>query len=260
MPEEQDAWLETLGVRFESSDEDSSAADVAGVTSDNASDSAPDAAADVADDATGVAGQIARADIVGAPGGSTLVVDDPIGVLPLISASPAGSAGRAFNVVVASTAKDGLLVAASVSGTLIGTVKISQPGGVTTLQNVQITALSASGAGSNITMTLESIPPRKSGPATLIMDDPIGELPLISASPASSGGREFNVVVASSAKDPLIFAASTFGKSVGTVKISLPGVVFTLRNVLITSLNISGAGAPIAMTLNSSSPAEVSAE
>jgi len=44
------------------------------------------------------------------------------------------------------------------------------------------------------------------------------------------------------------------------VKISLPGVVFTLRNVLITSLNISGAGAPIAMTLNSSSPAEVSAE
>ena len=147
--------METLGVTwFKSSDDDSSAADVAGVTSGNAPDSAPGPATEVLDDE-----QTAQTDISGgqgAPGSSTLIMDDPIGALELISSSQVDSAGRVFSVTVASSAKDGLLFAASVSGNSVGTVKISQPGGVTTLQNVLITGMNTTGPGSNISMTLES--------------------------------------------------------------------------------------------------------
>ena len=255
--------METLGVTwFKSSDDDSSAADVAGVTSGNAPDFAPAPDTEVLDDE-----QTAQTDITGgqdAPGSSTLVMDDPIGVLQLISSSQIDSAGRVFSVTVASSAKDGLLFAASVSGNSVGTVKISQPGGVTTLQNVLITGMNTTAPGSNITMTLESIPPkrRRGGPAssTLVMDDPIGVLQLISSSQVDSAGRVFNVAVTSSAKDALLFAASVSGSSVGTVKISQPGGVTTLRNVLITGMNTTGPGSNIFMTLESPRPAEISSE
>jgi hypothetical protein len=94
--------------------------------------------------------------------------------------------------------------------------------------------------------------------STLVMDPPIGALPMLSSSTGDSSGRVFTVVVASSAKDTLLFAASVSGKSVGTVKISLPAVVITLKDVLITSINVSGPGANILMTLESSSRAEFS--
>src|SRR6266404_9704172 len=100
MINEQDAWLETLGVTgFKSSDDESSEADEAGATTDNGFDpvSGPDTDASEAE-------QPAQADVTvgGGPSSSKLLMDAPIGVLELISSSRADSTGRVFSVVVAS--------------------------------------------------------------------------------------------------------------------------------------------------------------
>ena len=251
-PSKHDSWLEGLGVTgFTSSNDDTSAEDVTGVAADNASDSdAIDSGADVADSA---------ADITGGPGDSTLTMDQPIGVLQLISSSPSGSA---FNVVVASSAKDPLLFAAfaaSGAGASVGTAKISQPGGSTTIQNVTITALST-GPGSNVAMTLQSGSPKRTGPPTLTMDAPIGALPVISFAPADASRTQFDVTVASSAKDSLLLLASATGRSVGTVKLSQAGFTFTLRNTLIPAITFGAPGSNLRMTLQSASPAEFSSD
>ena len=130
MPDETDSWLEALGVTFKSFDDDSSASDVADATSGDAPESAPGFAAEVSD-----AEQTVETDITGgpgAPGNSTLVMDDPIGVLQLISSSQNDSSGLKFSVIVVGSEKDALLIAASVSGQSVGTVKISQPSGTIT--------------------------------------------------------------------------------------------------------------------------------
>src|SRR3954463_7931687 len=137
MPDEPDSWLETLGVTGLNSD--TSAGDFADESSDSASDSA---AAGVSDTDEAI-----ETDITGGPGdsdGSTLVMDDPIGVLQLLS-SQGDSSGLIFNVTVASSTKDPLLLIASATGQTFATAKISQGGSVTILQNASITALSKSG-------------------------------------------------------------------------------------------------------------------
>src|SRR4051794_6252929 len=141
MPDEPDLWVEGLGVTFNSADEDFSAPETARVTTGSAPGSSLDSAA--GEDAAEIsapdesdAGQVVPADIVGGPGdsdGSTLIIDAPIGVLQLLSSTQADAAGQKFNVTVASSAKDPLLFGASVAGTSVGTVKISQPAGTTTL-------------------------------------------------------------------------------------------------------------------------------
>src|SRR3954451_18353616 len=182
---------------------------------------------------TDVAGNGPGEDLVGAPGGSTLVMDDPIGTLSLISSSQTDATGRNFDVTVASSDRDALLLAAFASQRSFATVTISPPGG-TVLKNVVINALNTGpGATSSITMSLNSSPtgPSPGGAAgtTLVVDAPIGPLPLISSS--RQGASAFNVVVASSSKDPLLFLAAATGRSIGTVKLPAGGGVVVLQNV-----------------------------
>src|SRR4051794_37039299 len=109
----------------------------------------------------------------GAPGDATLVMDDPIGTLSLVSSSQTDAAGRQFSVKVRSSTKDPLLFAASATGQPVGTVRI----GGTVLQNVTIPSV-ATGTSGTVDMRLSSgtgTPPAPVG-STLVMDDPIGAL------------------------------------------------------------------------------------
>ena len=298
MPDEADSWVETLGVTWFQTAEDGASAGSAvasddGGGLDSAVESATDAAAssiagfvasdsggtsDVesdADSATGggfsndiedsdfqAAGQFAPADIVADPdtsGDSTLIVDPPIGVLQLRSSSQVDPVERVFNVVVDSSAKDALLFGASVTGTSIGTVKISQPTGTTTLKDVQITSINSSGG--TIAMTLESPPPKKKRPGApsspvLIIPPPIGTLPLLSFLQADKAGRTFDVTIPITTATPLLIASSASGKSLGTVQISTPDILVILRDAQISSINTNVSA--VQVRLESASPAEIS--
>ena len=198
--------------------------------------------------------------LTGGPGTQTLTMAEPIGVLELISFAPSGSSGREFQVIIVASAKDALLFGAVASGADVGTVKVSQSSGNTTLSNVIITSFSRSGAGASNTLTLESRPPRKqpSRPArsTITMANPIGVLRLISATSDDSRRQRFQVKVASSAKDALLFGAVASGQSVGTVKIAQTSGTTTLLDVQITSFQALVPDPEILMTLDASRSAE----
>jgi len=77
------------------------------------------------------------------------------------------------------------------------------------------------------------------GGLTVEMEPPIGMLQLISV---SRKGAVYEVTVASSSKDWLLFQAVASGDSVGTVKISQPSGTVTLKDVEITSIQSSTKG------------------
>jgi hypothetical protein len=295
MPDKADSWVETLGVKWFKSAEDAaptgtsdeasssndaldsevesaadaaanSVADSAGSDSsvasavESAADSATTGSSDEVEDSDFQApGQLAPADIVGDSDGSTLIVDPPIGVLQLRSASQVDSAGTVFDATVDSSAKDGLLLAALATGTSIGTVKISQPTGTTTLKNVLIMSLNSSGG--TVDMRLQSSPPKKKRPGApsspiLVIAAPIGSQPLLAFSPDDKAGRQFDVTIPITPSAALLLAAAASGQSLGTVQISTPDILNTLRDTQIASLN--GGTSTIQMRLESSSPAEIS--
>jgi hypothetical protein len=297
MADEADSWVETLGVTWFKTTEDAASSAASGdggnnesivdsvqsaaegaVTSltESASDagigSALEAAADaVTGDSDGdvedpnvLAGeQLAPPNIVADSDtdGSTLIVDPPIGVLQLRSSSQADATGRVFNVTVVSSAKDVLLFGASVTGTSIGTVKISQPGGTTTLQNVQVVSIAS--VRGELNMTLESVPPKKKRAGApsrpvLIVAAPIGTLDVLSFSPVDKARRVFDVTVPNTPQVALLLVAASTGKSLGTVQISTPDILITLRDVQISSIRIGGDDSTAQMRLDSSSPAEIS--
>jgi hypothetical protein len=199
---------------------------------------------------------------------ATITMDDPIGTLPLISASQVDSDGKEFNVAVPNTNKTDLLFLAAASGRSVGTVKISFPS--VTLSNVQIIAIDVGRSGI-VEMKLVSnsaTPPspkvKKSGKprpttSTLIMGEPIGVLALFSFSQGSSR-KEFHVAVASSQKDALLLKASAEGRSFATVVISTPRPTVTMKNVIISGIDISGRSSNVLMTLVSDSPPEIDSE
>jgi hypothetical protein len=81
---------------------------------------------------------------------------------------------------------------------------------------------------------------------------------LVLSSRANSAATQFDVTVASSTKDPLLVLASASGQTFATVVISQPSGVFTLQNVVISSLSTSAPGSNLNMTLNSARPATFS--
>ena len=86
--------------------------------------------------------------------------------------------------------------------------------------------------------------------ATLVMEEPIGVLPLLTFSQTPSG--EYSVVVPSTDKDPTLFRMCATGKSVGHVTISMRGYTIDLDNVYISSCQAGGGGdsPTVQLTLN----------
>jgi hypothetical protein len=84
--------------------------------------------------------------------------------------------------------------------------------------------------------------------STLIADDPIGVMPLLSFSRSSE--TDFRVILPSTAKDTILMRYCAHGQTLGTVKISTTGFSVTLEDVVISSCEPGGSGETIALTLN----------
>jgi hypothetical protein len=93
------------------------------------------------------------------------------------------------------------------------------------------------------------------GRGKLIFEPPIGEVEMLSISPADKKGRVFDVTIHESDKAPLLFQAATDGRAIGTVTISVDRIQITLQDVQVTSFQVSGS--TVHMRLDSSKRAEI---
>jgi hypothetical protein len=90
--------------------------------------------------------------------------------------------------------------------------------------------------------------------STLVMDDVIGVLPLLSFS--RSSGSEIGVTVPSSATDSVLMRYASAGTRIEHVKISTTGFNLDLDDVYISSIQISGADEPVVQMSLSFAPKE----
>jgi hypothetical protein len=122
------------------------------------------------------------------------------------------------------------------------------------VENLGVTWFKADNPPGNSQPKKESGPP----PGMIVMDPPIGLMRFDSVSAGDSKRQVFTVSVPHSDKESLLFKAAAEGRSVGTVKIGLQGMVITLTDVQISSFQATDSG--LVMVLNSSKPAEISEE
>ena len=90
--------------------------------------------------------------------------------------------------------------------------------------------------------------------STLVMDDAIGVLPLLSVSRALDS--EIQVTVPSSARDAMLMRYAAAGTKIEHVKVSTTGFNLDLDDVFISSINIGGSDEPVVQMSLSFSPKE----
>jgi hypothetical protein len=183
-----------------------------------------------------------------APTGMTLTMDEPIGVVELLSSSETGGEGREFELAFKSSAKDALFVTAAATGSRIAGAKIKTPSRTTTLKDVIITSVRSDGSITNVTLVSGSPPkPKPQVISTLTLDEPMGVFDLISSAQTDLAGREFALTIKSSAKDALLLTAVATGKRIASAKITSPTRNVTLRDVFVTTMISRGSTTDIAL-------------